>query len=181
MDITNDLVNWLDPSTLMTRLADLGVRIAAGIAIFILFWIAGSVAQSVLRRIFLKRDLNRDVEELAEQGVRIVLTTLGIVTGLGTMGIDVGALVASLGLVGFAVGFALKDAISNLLSGVLILLYQPFERGDTVAVGPKQGRVVDIDLRYTELETPSQRILVPNSHLFSNVVTVDKVGVETQD
>ena len=49
---------------------------------------------------------------------------------LGTLGINVSALVAGLGLTGFALGFAFRDALSNVLAGVMILLYHPFHRGD---------------------------------------------------
>ena len=100
--------------------------------------------------------------------------------GLGTIGIDVMGLIASLGLVGFAVGFALKDAISNALAGVLLLVYDPFKRGDVIAVAGKQGTVVEIDMRYTTLDAAEQRILVPNSQLLNNVVVVEKDGATSE-
>ena len=76
------------------------------------------------------------------------------------MGINVSALVAGLGLTGFALGFALKDTISNLLSGVLILLYRPFKIGNTIKVSGYEGDVVSIDLRYTELNSEGNKILI---------------------
>ena len=56
----------------------------------------------------------------------------GLVTALGTLGVDVSALVAGLGLTGFALGFAVKDTISNILAGVLLLVYRPFSKKDYV-------------------------------------------------
>ena len=53
---------------------------------------------------------------------------LGVITALGTIGVDVTGLVAGFGLTGFAVGFAMKDALANLLAGVMILLYRPFRK-----------------------------------------------------
>ena len=69
-------------------------------------------------------------------------------------------------------GFALKDIISNLLSGVLILLYQPFKIGNTIKVSGYEGDVVSIDLRYTELNSEGNKILIPNSKLFTDPITV---------
>jgi small-conductance mechanosensitive channel len=80
--------------------------------------------------------------------------------------------VAGLGLTGFALGFALKDSISNLLSGVLILLYRPFQTGNRIRISGYEGTVISIDLRYTELESDGNKVLIPNSKLFTDPVTV---------
>jgi small-conductance mechanosensitive channel len=96
----------------------------------------------------------------------------GFVTALGTLGINVSALVAGLGLTGFALGFALKDTISNLLSGVLILLYRPFVMGNRIKISGYEGIVISIDLRYTELDAEGNKVLIPNSKLFTDPITV---------
>jgi small conductance mechanosensitive channel len=90
----------------------------------------------------------------------------------------VGALLAGLGLTGFAIGFALKDIISNWLSGVLILVYEPFRRGDYVSIANApglEGNVVAIDFRYTSLEKDGKVILVPNANLFVKEIIVNRV------
>ena len=95
-------------------------------------------------------------------------------TALGTVGINVSALVAGLGLTGFAVGFAFKDTLSNILSGVLILLYRPFIIGDKIKIADFEGEVISIDLRYTTLNAETGRVLIPNSKCFTDPVTVLK-------
>lgn len=97
-------------------------------------------------------------------------------TALGTLGVNITGIVAGLGLTGFALGFALKDSIANLLAGVLILLYRPFDIGDRIDVGGLSGHVVKIDLRYTELDNPSERVLVPNSKLLTDPIRVSKTA-----
>ena len=86
------------------------------------------------------------------------------------MGINVSALVAGLGLTGFALGFALKDILSNLIAGVLILLYRPFRVNDYIMVTGLEGAVTEIDLRYTTLQKEGQKFLIPNSVLFTNSI-----------
>lgn len=98
----------------------------------------------------------------------------GIMTALGTLGVDVSALVAGLGLTGFALGFALKDVISNALSGILILVYQPFRKGSVINVTGSEGMVVEINLRYTVLQGDDKLSFVPNATLFTNTVVVVK-------
>ncbi len=178
MDTFNRISSALNIETIVNQLSDLGPKILAGLVVFGLFWVLSSILHRILKSIFKHQDLDRDIEELIEQGVRITVMLVGIITGLGTAGINIGAMVASLGLVGFAVGFALKDAISNFLSGVLILVYHPFRRGDAITVGTHSGLVVNIDLRYTKLDTVNEIILVPNAFLFNNVVKVAKAQEE---
>ena len=88
------------------------------------------------------------------------------------MGMNVTALVAGLGLTGFAVGFALKDVISNALAGILIIIYKPFKQKDHITVSSFAGQVCSIDLRYTVLEAQGKKIFIPNAMLFSNAVSV---------
>ncbi len=97
---------------------------------------------------------------------------LGLITALSKLGINVTALIAGLGLTGFALGFALKDIISNLLAGILIILLTPFRVGDRIRVGSNEGKVIEINLRYTVLESDGERILIPNSTMFTNIIAV---------
>ena len=99
---------------------------------------------------------------------------IGFITALGTVGINVSAIVAGLGLTGFAFGFAFKDMLSNFISGVLIFIYEPFQLNDIIIVDGKEGKVIDINLRYITLETNEMKILVPNSVCAAKSVEVKK-------
>ena len=69
---------------------------------------------------------------------------------------------AGLGLTGFALGFAFRDVLSNLLAGFLILLYRPFRRSDLIDVTGLEEAVAQIDLRHTILDASDNKILIPN-------------------
>ena len=97
---------------------------------------------------------------------------LGILTGFNTMGVKMGPLIAGLGLGGFALGFALRDALSNLLAGVMILLFQPFRIGEVLTVAGCEGDVCEINLRYTLLRGTEDTIMIPNSIIFTNPLRV---------
>jgi small-conductance mechanosensitive channel len=95
----------------------------------------------------------------------------GIVTALGAAGLNVSALVTGLGLTGFALGFALKDVLSNLLSGIMLLLYRPFNIGDHIRMGEYEGTIETIRMRDTLVRAADGRlIVVPNTKLITEVV-----------
>jgi small conductance mechanosensitive channel len=149
----------------------------AGAALLTLagFWVAGRIADTLLRRFGRGRMLDPDLTVLVGRAARAALVSFGAVTALGTLGLDIRALIAGLGLTGFALGFALRDIISNTLAGVLILLHRPFHRGDRISVAGEQGIVSEIDLRYTTLQLDAgTRVLVPNSTLFTNTIRVER-------
>lgn len=148
----------------------LGMSLAARLA----FWIGAVAADVVIGRVGARAHLSPDLTMLGRRVAKVTLLIVGFITALGTMGLDVSALVAGLGLTGFALGFALKDVLSNVLAGALILLYRPFHRDDRVAVAGFSGRVTDIDLRYTTLDADDRRILIPNPTLFTNAISVEK-------
>ena len=88
------------------------------------------------------------------------------------LGFDPQALATALGLTGVALGFALKDILSNFVSGILILMMRPFEIGDQIVVGETEGSVERIHLRATQIRTYDGRaVLVPNGEVFTSRVT----------
>jgi small conductance mechanosensitive channel len=154
-------------------------RLAGSVLIVISFWVASALLRNLIRGLKTTSNLSLDALKLLEQTLISTLWIVGIVTALGTIGIDISALIAGLGLTGFAVGLALKDILSNFVSGALILIYRPFRRRDRIAVGNFQGTVIDIDLRYTTLQGENQKILIPNSYLFTNTICVlEETGVK---
>ena len=149
-------------------------RLGIAILIFIGFWIMARLFRGTVMRFGRTRHLSADVVNLMEQITEVGLLIFGIVSALGTLGVDVAAMIAGLGLVGFAIGFALRDLLSNFLAGLLILIYNPFVRGDRITVSGNEGKVIEINLRYTVLQEEGKRALIPNSILFSNPVIVKR-------
>jgi small conductance mechanosensitive channel len=147
-------------------------KAGGAIVIFLVFLVLAKGMRRIITKSTERLQLDRNLILLLARTSSITLIIFGFITALGTLGINVSALVAGLGLTGFAVGFALKDTISNLISGVLILLYRPFETGNRIKILGYEGVVVSIDLRYTELEADGNKILIPNSKLFTDPITV---------
>ena len=149
-------------------------KVVGVIVIFFVFFILSKIIKKIITSAAERLQIDGNVTSLLARASSVTLIIFGGVTALGTLGINVSAIVAGLGLTGFALGFALKDTISNLLSGVLILLYRPFEKGSRIKISGYEGIVVSIDLRYTELDSEGDKILIPNSKLFKDPITVLK-------
>lgn len=157
--------------TLLHEAAILAPKIGMGVVLFGVFWLAGFLLRQFFNRLSRQADYSTSfILKLAGRIVSIAFMAFGAVTALGTMGIDVSALVAGLGLTGFALGFAFKDILSNLIAGILILLYRPFRVNDYIMVTGLEGIVIEIDLRYTTLQREEQKYLIPNSVLFTNSI-----------
>ena len=146
--------------------------VMASIVIFILFWISGIFTQFLITRLANKRGLNPELLKLIGRTTIIGLIIFGLVMALGTIGINVSALVAGLGLTGFALGFALKDVVSNLIAGSMILLHKPFKVHDIICEAGHEGKVIDIDLRYTTIEADGKKVLIQKSILFTKEISI---------
>lgn len=157
---------------LWTYLLALAPRVGAGLVVFIAFWIGGVLFDRLIRRVGNARRVDPDISGLLARSAKIGMLLFGAVSGLGTLGINVTAMVAGLGLTGIALGLALKEILSNALAGVLLLIYKPFKRHDLITVQNFEGRVAEVNLRYTLLEAAGQRVYVPNTLLLTSAVCV---------
>jgi small-conductance mechanosensitive channel len=101
---------------------------------------------------------------------------LGLLTSLviAIPGFTPGQLISVLGLSSVAIGFAFRDILQNFLAGILILLAEPFRIGDQIISGEFEGTVEEIQTRATLMRTyDGRRVVIPNSTLFTNPVTVN--------
>lgn len=167
------------PASWEAQFRDYLPEIVSSVIILAVTWVVVFVIVGIVRRVLKAQEADVSVIDFIVKMIKGVIWCCAIITVLGTLGIDVAALVGGLGLTGFALGFALKDIVSNVLSGMLLLIYQPFKRQDRIKVSGWEGIVNDIDLRYTTLETANGMVLIPNSNLFTTPVELLNVQPES--
>lgn len=147
-------------------------NIIAGFIIFVIFYLVARLVYTIITNVLYDEE-RKDLCRLIAKIAKYCILVFGIITSLGTMGLDVTGLVAGLGLSSFAIGLALKDAVSNSLYGMLILIYRPFKSGDQIEITGITGLVEKVDLRYTTIDIGNNsKKLIPNSMAFTNVVSV---------
>ena len=100
-----------------------------------------------------------------------IVMLIGILIALSQLGIQVTPLLAGLGMVGFIVGFALQDTLSNSASGLMILIYRPFDEGDLIEAAGARGTVSHLSLVSTTILTlDNQNLILPNSKIWGDVI-----------
>ncbi len=153
--------------------------IISGTATFLLLWLVGTLLEHSIMRMATRRHYSPAILSFLAVSTKRICMLVGAISAAGSFGIDVRGLLAGLGLTGFALGFALKDLLSNTIAGIFILLYRPFKIGQEIKIQTSkscydQGKVIAIDLRYTKLESDSETTLVPNSVIFTNSISLLK-------
>ena len=173
--ITNLLVGW--GKTLWNMVIEDGPNLVFKILLFIVIVygfrkLAGFV-QTVVERALEKSHLKLSelLRRMTVSIVRNLIIVLGILIALSQVGISLGPLLAGLGVVGFVVGFALQDSLSNFAAGMMILIYRPFDVGDLIEAGGVSGKVSHMSLVNTTILTlDNQTIVVPNNKIWGDIV-----------
>ena len=144
------------------------------IVILFVFLQLGRAAQALTKRALRssKFHFSALLDEMVVKSVKNLVIIFGILIALSQIGISLGPLLAGLGIAGFIIGFALQDTLSNFASGMLILIYRPFDVGDFVTAGGVTGKVSHMSLVNTTFKTIDNQVLVvPNNLIWQSVIT----------
>ena len=155
--------------------------IASGIVVLLFFWLLAKGIKAAFWATSNRTKLDNRLRILFSRLIGIVIFVLGIFTALTIIipSFEFSSLIAGLGFTSFVVGFAAKDILNNLFSGVLILWKEPFKIGDYIFVRDKQGKVEYIGVRATTLRMDDgEKILVPNGEMYSQPLTIRGAGAE---
>lgn len=137
-------------------------------AIFILIfgiWFAYFVSGRV-KRILQKALKDEMLSGFLAKIVFVAIVIIVVVATLGTMGVQTTSIIAALGAAGLAIALALKDSLSNLASGIMLVVFRPFTKHDMVEIGGKIGVIEDISLFHTYMRTPDGKLVVtPNTNV----------------
>ncbi|HDS1203807.1 TPA: mechanosensitive ion channel [Shewanella algae] len=100
-----------------------------------------------------------------------IIFTLGLLIALSQLGFELGPLLAGFGIAGVIIGFALQDTLSNFASGMMILIYRPFDVGDLIHAAGVTGRVSHMSLVSTTIKTlDNQRLIIPNNKIWGDTI-----------
>ena len=183
--VTTEIFDWEVFKGLVSGwIKDLGGWLAENLPVLlfklILFllvlWISFTVSR--LTRRLVAKGLARSSLRISQLLMNMIVSTaggvvllLGVLFSLAQLGISVGPLLAGLGIAGFIIGFALQDTLGNFAAGMMILLYRPYDVGDTVEAGGVFGKVDHMSLVNTTILTfDNQTLVMPNSKIWGDVI-----------
>ncbi len=139
-----------------------------------IFWALSRWIHNLLTQLFARTHLNRNLEQLLANVGRLLVLGLGFIICLSVLNLEktVFSLLAGVGVIGLALGFAFQDLAANFISGIMLAVRAPIQIGDMIDIRGSRGTVTEINLRDTVLRTSSgQDIYMPNKDFTSNAFT----------
>ena len=174
------IVNLLGPTVeMLDQLAITlgGVRISLlllikGVIVFsVLLKLAASASDLMEKRILSLEELTPSVQVLLSKGMKVTLLAVAVVVALSSLGINLSAFAFIGGAIGVGIGFGLQKVVSNLISGVILLLDKSIKPGDVIEVGDSYGRIESLGARYVSVITRDRfEYLIPNEDLITQQV-----------
>jgi len=136
------------------------------------FWILSRIVGAIIKRaVSTVKGTSELLRKFLSSFARKIVLLIGAVVAVSALGVDIGPLVAAIGAAGLVIGFALQGTLSNFASGIMILLYKPYDVGHFIEAGGVTGTVENMTLVSTTLVTPdNQTIVVPNNSVWGGVI-----------
>lgn len=164
-DILEKILGWVEEFVLLFP------NLVVALLVLILSLLIARVARRRSRRLIDRFSTQLQVNNLFANLVYLVILSAGLFIALSVLGLNetVATLLAGVGILGLALGFAFQDIAENFIAGVLMAFSRPLEVGDIVETNDFFGTVEEVNLRSTIIRTPQgQHVLIPNSEVFSN-------------
>ena len=156
---------------LLRNLAANAPRLILALFVFILGFLIADIGRRAVYKASTRTTHGSRVAVGVSQILFASIVTIAVLISLTIMGIDIGSLVAGLGLTSLAIGFALRDILENTSAGILLSFSQPFTVGDWIRVGTDEGTVLDISVRATKIRTSDgTEVYLPNRTIYGGVV-----------
>ncbi|HET8860009.1 mechanosensitive ion channel family protein [Marivirga sp.] len=158
----------------MEMLVEMIPNMLLSIILFIVFIVLSRLVRKLFIKVFRKSSDNKALENLFSTIIYYAMIGIGLFIILGILNLDkaVTSLLAGVGVVGLALGFAFQDIAANFVSGVILAFRKPFLIDDVVQVGDLMGIVNRTNLRVTVIRTyQGQEVYVPNKDVLSNPIT----------
>lgn len=177
---TKDLV-WQSINQISDSMVSQLPYIVAGLIVLAIFFLLSKLIKFIFWTASSRTKLDFRLRVLFSRVVGFGIVVLGIFTALTIIvpSFKFGDLIAGLGFTSFVVGFATKDILNNLFSGILILWKQPFHIGDYLFINKFQGKVEHIGVRATRLRADDgEQILIPNGDMYSTALIVRGAGAQ---
>ncbi len=166
-----DIQEYLTAERVTELVQQYGLPLLFGIIILIAAYMLAGIANRTVRKSMIKAKVDETLSRFFGKIARYAVLILGVIIALGQIGIEVAAFAAILASVGFAVGMALSGTLGHFASGVMLLIFRPFKVGDVVNAGGVTGKIFEIELFTTAVDTPdNRRIIVPNGEIYGSTI-----------
>jgi small conductance mechanosensitive channel len=165
---TSRVTDWIAENGLGLVAKLLLIAVILGVSRFVARLVSRAVGRSLDAS---KLDISHLLHRMIVSTTSNLVMLFGLLVALSQLGISLGPLLGGLGVAGFIIGFALQDSLSNFASGLMILIYRPYDVGDVVDFGGVRGKVDRMSLVSTTILTfDNERLVVPNKKIWGDVI-----------
>ena len=180
-DELNNAGNWIVRN--QELLISYAVNIVAAIAIIFVGMMIARIISNTVNRLLRARHIDTTVADFLSALVRYGIIAFTLIAALGRIGVQTTSVIAILGAAGLAVGLALKDSLSNLAAGVLLVIFRHFRAGEFVDLGGIMGTVMNVQIFSTTLKSADgKRVVVPNGKILAgNIVNFSREPVRRNE
>jgi small conductance mechanosensitive channel len=149
-----------------------GINIVMAAAIFVIGKFFVNLLVKFAKKIMLRANVDNILVNFIASIVHAVFLLFVVIAALDQLGVETTSLVALVGAAGLAIGLALQGTLQNLASGVMLIIFRPFNDGDFVEAGGVSGVVEQIGIFTTTMRTGDNReIIIPNGEIFGGTIT----------
>ncbi len=149
----------------------LPVKVVGALVLFFVAWVLAGRVSRLAYRSLQKAKIDETLARFLTKFTWWSVLVFAVITSLGWFGVNTTSFAAAIGAVGFAIGLAFQGALGNFAAGIMLLIFRPYKVGDVIVVGSHTGKVDEIDLFSTTLDTAdNRRIIVPNGSIFGNTI-----------
>lgn len=159
----------------MESLTDLlvtyGGRVAVALAVLIAGWIFAGWVGGVTRKALARAKVDETLSKFLSKLARWAILLLVVLACLSVFGVETTSFAAVIGSAGIAIGLAFQGTLSNFAAGIMLLMFRPFQVDDVITVAGQTGKVNEIELFTTTLDTfDNRRFIIPNGQVFGATI-----------
>ncbi len=148
-----------------------GVRVAVALIVLIVGWVVAGWIGNIARKALARAKVDLTLTRFLSKFVRWAIILLVILACLSVFGVETTSFAAVIGSAGIAVGLAFQGTLSNFAAGIMLLMFRPFRVGDVISVAGQTGKVDEIELFTTTLDTfDNRRFIIPNGQVFGATI-----------
>jgi len=156
---------------LIDLLVKYGGQLAVALGVLIAGWIFAGWVGGVARKALLRAKVDETLAKFLSKLARWAILLLVVLSCLGVFGVETTSFAAVIGSAGIAIGLAFQGTLSNFAAGIMLLMFRPFQVGDVITVAGQTGKVDEIELFTTTLDTfDNRRFIIPNGQIFGATI-----------
>jgi small conductance mechanosensitive channel len=165
------LISSLETADLAEAIVSFATNAAGALAFLIVSWIVAGWVRRIVRRGFETAGVDDTLGIFLSNLARWAILIMAVLAALGMFGIQTTSFAAVIGAAGIAIGLAFQGTLSNIASGVMLLIFRPFKVNDVIKAAGVTGKVIEISLFTTSFDTAdNRRIFVPNALIFGGTI-----------